>query len=90
MSLGVAILACKRPLKLEYSLQSYQDNGLFDLVDEVYIHFNGRIEETDKVMDNWPNISWGGDKINYGIGWGMIKAIEELHTDSVLFLEEEA
>ena len=89
MSLGIAILAYQRPVKLEYSLQSYQNNGLFDLVDEVYLHFNGRTEETNKVMENWPNVSWGGDELNYGIGWGMIKAIEGLNTDSVLFLEED-
>ena len=32
---------------------------------------------------------WGGDEFNYGIAWGMIKAIEGLNTDSVLFLEED-
>ena len=89
MSLGVAILACKRPVELEHSLQSYQDNGLFDVVDEVYLHFNGRVEETDEVMNNWPDLLWGGNKVNYGIGWGMIKAIEGLETDNVLFLEED-
>ena len=32
---------------------------------------------------------WGGHPNNLGIGWGMIKAIEDINTDYVLFLEND-
>ena len=88
--IGIAVLSHGRLDKLEKSLRSYVDNGLTDIIGDNFIFFNeianddiGLIEKDFKMFE------WGGHPNNLGIGWGMIKAIEDINTDYVLFLEND-
>ena len=88
--IGIAVLSHGRLDKLKKSLRSYVDNGLTDIIGDNFIFFNeianddiGLIERDFKMFE------WGGHPNNLGIGWGMIKAIEDINTDYVLFLEND-
>ena len=88
--IGVAILSHGRLDKLEKSLHSYIDNGLIEIVGDSFVFFN-EISNNDinLIEHDFPMFEWGGHPQNLGIGWGMTKAIEDINTEYVLFLEND-
>jgi len=88
--IGIAVLSHGRLDKLEKSLRSYVDNGLTDIIGDNFIFFNEIANDDISLIENdFKMFEWGGHPNNLGIGWGMIKAIEDINTDYVLFLEND-
>ena len=88
--IGIAVLSHGRLDKLEKSLRSYVDNGLADIIGDNFIFFNEIANDDISLIENdFKMFEWGGHPNNLGIGWGMIKAIEDINTDYVLFLEND-
>ena len=88
--IGIAVLSHGRRDKLEKSLKSYEENGLTDIVGDNFIFFNEIANDDISLIENdFKMFEWGGHPNNLGIGWGMIKAIEDINTDYVLFLEND-
>ena len=88
--IGVVVLSHGRRDKLEKSLKSYEENGLTDIVGDNFIFFNEIANDDISLIENdFKMFEWGGHPNNLGIGWGMIKAIEDINTDYVLFLEND-
>ena len=88
--IGIAVLSHGRLDKLKKSLRSYVDNGLTDIIGDNFIFFNEIANDDISLIENdFKMFEWGGHPNNLGIGWGMIKAIEDINTDYVLFLEND-
>ena len=88
--IGVVVLSHGRIDKLEKSLKSYEENGLTNMVGDNFIFFNEVANDDINLIENdYKKFEWGGHPVNCGIGWGMVKAIEECNTDYVLFLEND-
>ena len=89
-AIGIAVLSHGRLDKLEKSLRSYVDNGLTDIIGDNFIFFNEIANDDISLIENdFKMFEWGGHPNNLGIGWGMIKTIEDANTDYVLFLEND-
>ena len=88
--IGVVVLSHGRRDKLEKSLKSYEENGLIDMVGDNFIFFNEVANDDISLIENdYKSFEWGGHPQNLGIGWGMTKAIDEIQTEYVLFLEND-
>ena len=88
--IGVVILSHGRRDKLEKSLKSYEENGLTDMVGDNFIFFNEVANDDISLIENdYKKFEWGGHPVNCGIGWGMVKGIEDCSTKYVLFLEND-
>ena len=88
--IGVAILSHGRLDKLEKSLHSYVDNGLIETVGDSFVFFNEvSNDDINLIEHDFSMFEWGGHPQNLGIGWGMTKAIEDINTEYVLFLEND-
>jgi len=88
--IGIAVLSHGRLDKLEKSLKSYEENGLTDIVGDNFIFFNEiSNDDIELIEKDFKMFEWGGHPNNLGIGWGMIKTIEDANTDYVLFLEND-
>lgn len=86
---GVVVLSHGRNDKLEKSLQSYEKNGLTDMVGDNFIFFNEISNDDINLISGYEKYEWGGHQQNLGIGWGMVKAITESDAKYVLFLEND-
>ena len=86
---GVVVLSHGRNDKLEKSLQSYEKNGLTDMVGDNFIFFNEISNNDVNLVNSYQKYDYGGHQQNLGIGWGMVKAIAESYKDYVLFLEND-
>lgn len=86
---GVVVLSHGRNDKLEKSLQSYEKNGLTDMVGDNFIFFNEISNDDVNLVNSYQKYDYGGHQQNLGIGWGMVKAIAESYKDYVLFLEND-
>ena len=88
--IGVVMLSHGRRDKLEISLKSYEENGLMDIVGDNFIFFNEVANDDISMIENdYKNFEWGGHPVNCGIGWGMVKGIEDCGRKYVLFLEND-
>ena len=88
--IGVVVLSHGRRDKLEKSLKSYEEGGLTDMVGDNFVFFNEIANDDISLIENdYKKFEWGGHPVNCGIGWGMVKAIEECGVDYVLFLEND-
>ena len=88
--IGVVMLSHGRKDKLEKSLKSYEENGLTDMVGDNFIFFNEVANDDISLIENdYKKFEWGGHPVNCGIGWGMVKGIEDCSTKYVLFLEND-
>ncbi len=89
-NIGVVMLSHGRRDKLEISLKSYEENGLTDMVGDNFIFFNEVANDDINMIENdYKNFEWGGHPVNCGIGWGMVKGIEDCGRKYVLFLEND-
>ena len=88
--IGIVVLSHGRLNKLEKSLISYKENGLLELVGDNFIFFNEVSSDDISLIErDFKEFEWGGHPLNLGIGWGMTKAIEDVNTEYVLFLEND-
>ena len=88
--IGVVMLSHGRRDKLEISLKSYEENGLTDMVGDNFIFFNEVANDDINMIENdYKSFEWGGHPVNCGIGWGMVKGIEDCGRKYVLFLEND-
>ena len=88
--IGIVVLSHGRLDKLEKSLISYKENGLLEMVGDNFIFFNEVSSDDISLIErDFKEFEWGGHPLNLGIGWGMIKAIEDVNTEYVLFLEND-
>ena len=88
--IGVVVLSHGRRDKLEKSLKSYEENGLIDMVGDNFIFFNEVANDDISLIEHtYKKFEWGGHPVNCGIGWGMVKGIEDCGTKYVLFLEND-
>ena len=88
--IGIVVLSHGRLNKLEKSLISYKENGLLEMVGDNFIFFNEVSSDDISLIErDFKEFEWGGHPLNLGIGWGMTKAIEDVNTEYVLFLEND-
>ena len=88
--IGLVVLSHGRRDKLEKSLKSYEENGLIGMVGDNFIFFNEIANDDISLIENdYKSFEWGGHPVNCGIGWGMVKGIEDCGTKYVLFLEND-
>ena len=86
-SIGVSLLSWRSWSTLEKTLTSYQDAGLFDVVDKVIINFQDLCDRDIEIAETFGIQYTGGP--NCGIADGMRNGANHLGTDYVLFLEND-
>jgi len=88
MDLGIGILSWKKPITLDNTLRSYQQNGLLDLAKEVYVLIQEGGEQEIEVVKKY-NLPYITTTDNVGIGKGITMLTEKLTTEYYLFLEND-
>tara|TARA_Y100000114_G_C11743746_1_gene320461 strand:+ start:487 stop:1242 length:756 start_codon:yes stop_codon:yes gene_type:complete len=88
LPLSIGILAWRSGQTLVNTLATYHSNGLFNLVDDIYILFQ-EFSETDKQIAEHFNIPYLPEKDNIGIGMGLLKLAQHAKTDNFLLLEHD-
>ena len=87
-SLAMVILSWKKPEHLDKTLQSYHDNGLFDLFDESLIFFQ-QISDDDRWVAKKYRLPCTGTEHNVGIAQGFALALAAVQSEYIVFLEED-
>lgn len=87
-TVGLAILAYKAPVTTQASIQNHQENGLYQLFDDVVVCFQSATDE-DRQMADACGVRYVARDENLGIQGGFRWAWESLKTDYVLILEND-
>jgi len=85
---SIGILSWHSTDVLIHTLESYHDNGLFDLSDDVNIYFQ-EINDEDRTIATHFKTKYMGTKENVGIGQGFLKLASAAKYDNILLLEHD-
>jgi hypothetical protein len=88
LPISVGILSWKSKKTLINTLESYRNNGFFDIVDEILIFFQ-EIDNEDIEIAKKYNIKYVGYNSNVGIGLGLLKLAQTLNNNIILLLEND-
>ncbi len=88
LPISIGILSWRSNQTLRNTLQSYSENGLFDLVNDVTVFFQEVSDEDRKIAKEY-NLPFIGFEENIGIGNALIKLCEVSRSDNVLLLEHD-
>jgi FkbM family methyltransferase len=88
LPISIGILSWKSNQTLRNTLNSYQRNGLFDIVDNVVLFFQ-EISEEDRILAKEYNLPYISTEENIGIGGAFIKLAEVLKEENILLLEHD-
>jgi hypothetical protein len=88
LPISVGILAWHSGQTLVNTLESYYNNGLFDIVNDVNILFQEVTDEDKQIADHF-GVKYIGLDENIGIGKAFIKLTELAETENVLVLEHD-
>lgn len=88
LDLSIGILSWDNTKTLEVTLNTYKENGLLDMVDDVVIFFQ-EIKEEDILLSKKYNLKYIGSQENIGIANGFITLIKNLKKDNILLLEHD-
>lgn len=87
-TVGMAILSWKSPKTVRASLQTYLDNNLLSLFDDVVLCFQ-EIDDEDRALAEESGIRCVGTEKNTGIQGGFRLAWESLNTDYIIVMEND-
>lgn len=88
LPISIGILSWKSNKTLRNTLNSYKQNGLFDIVDNVVLFFQ-EISDEDRDLAKEYNIPFISDDKNIGIGNAFIKLAEVSKENYILLLEHD-
>jgi hypothetical protein len=88
LQISIGILAWKSGQTLVNTLETYHNNGLFNIINDSCILFQ-EFSEQDKQIANHFGLSYIGLENNVGIGEGFIRLTQQAKTDNVLVLEHD-
>ena len=88
LPISIGILSWRSGQTLVDTLTTYYENGLFELIDNVYILFQ-EISEEDKLIANHFEIPFIEKQNNTGIGKAFIELTQVAKHDNVLILEHD-
>lgn len=88
LPLSVGILSWNSKQTLKNTLNSYKENGLFDVVDDVILFFQSYSKDDIKLANEY-NISFIAFKDNIGIGNAFLKLAQIANNDNILLLEHD-
>jgi len=88
LPISIGILAWHSGQTLVNTLESYYNNGLFDIVNDVNILFQEVTDEDKQIADHF-GVNYIGLDENIGIGKAFIKLTELAETENVLVLEHD-
>jgi hypothetical protein len=88
LPISIGILSWYSGQTLINTLESYYNNGLFDIVNDINILFQ-EVTEEDKQIANHFRINYIGLNENIGIGKAFIKLTENSNTENILLLEHD-
>jgi len=88
LPISIGILAWNSGETLINTLKSYQNNGLFDLVEDVTIFFQEITDEDKKIAEQF-NLSYIESESNVGIGGGFYKLAQAARSEFILLLEHD-
>lgn len=88
LPISIGILSWHSGQTLVDTLESYYNNGLFDIVDDVNILFQ-EVTNEDKMIADYFSIPYVGLNDNIGIGKAFIKLTETAKHDNVMILEHD-
>jgi hypothetical protein len=87
-SVGLGILSWKSEQTLTNTLESHAAAGLFELFDQVLIHFQ-EIRPQDEELARRFGLDYVGSEKNRHIGGGFYKLIKSLETEYIFLLEDD-
>lgn len=88
LPISIGILSWKSNITLKNTINSYIDNGLFDIVSDVKIFFQECSSEDEQIAQSY-NLSYICSLTNVGIGKAFIALANELLYDNILLLEHD-
>lgn len=90
LNLDIGILTHNRPEILKKTMDSNINNGLFELVNNIFVYVNdNNIEEYKKLENQYKNINFIFPNNNYGIGYGIKYLFGNIKSKHFLFLEDD-
>jgi len=88
LPISVGILSWRSGQTLVDTLTTYYQNGLLDLIDDIYILFQ-EVSQEDELIANHFGIPFTGKQDNIGIGKAFIELTQTAKYDNVLILEHD-
>lgn len=88
LPISIGILSWKSNKSLKNSLESYKQNGLFEVVNDITLFFQECTEENIKLANEY-NIPYIAFNKNIGIGGAFVKLAQIAETDNILLLEDD-
>jgi len=88
LPISVGILSWRSGQTLVDTLTTYYQNGLLDLIDDIYILFQ-EVSQEDELIANHFGIPFTSKQDNIGIGKAFIELTQTAKYDNVLILEHD-
>lgn len=89
LPISIGILSWKSADELETTLQTYRENGLFDIVNDVTVFFNEFTWDDYEILEEYEELAFIANKDNIGIGSAFLELALASETNNILLLEKD-